>query len=623
MIPAPRLDAHQLRVCKARQGLIVVCAAAGSGKTETLAQRVVQLVREGVPAYRICVLAYNASAARGFRQRIAQYLHPTTVKRIYVATFHAFALRTLRDWRPNDRAYSQRRILGVPGTHVPSQFRMVMQALRPAKLALDKDTALMIVDRVNESMIDLDAFGPELPRRIASVLNIDHSMVPQYLTFLRTYRNAKKQAGCIDFSDMIADLCRELTAGSDRGASLGRRFHHVMVDEGQDLNPARLCIAFHLAHEARSLAVVGDTRQSIYGFSLSHPELFINLAQHEGADFMTLPVNRRSTQRIVETGNKIAYGHAWNVGGACEARPEAVQGEPVQVWLTPDPSAEVVRVLWDIQQRSREGGLVADGIRRFLVVARTNAWLINIEAGCVSQDIPCRVAGREGGVWSSTPGREILAYLRGAEGLPDHGLLTISNRPKRMLRGALVREAIEAARTEGTSVIEELVRLDNRNAGRFARDLSRLSRLRWDARLDATVALLTRALGRTGNAAALIAADERTDAYQALAAIARPLGSIAAIEAWTLAAAERASESGAVELSTIHRAKGAEAEVVYVVGCNGRRLPHERAFDHGEERRLLYVACTRAKETLVISTGGKPSPFLSDLEDCASYESVT
>lgn len=612
------LDAHQQAVVDWRRGVAAVAAAAGSGKSTSLIERTLDLLREGYIPEGICLLAFNKDAAALLRSRLEQRMGKAA-GRVQAFTFHAWSYSLLRHWYPDDSRLSPGRILGTPQceTHPARLLGPLME-----KLAIDRDWrgALEWTDRIAEGLIDIDA--PDALLRVKDAFGWEPGVANDALKTARAWREEKAQRGLLSFTDMICEVAFAIwhTPLSPHVQHLAQMYHHVMTDEGQDSNLARWTIARWLGgkpthveatHRALSFMVVGDLRQSVYGFSGASPELFREFAAEEGVTFLNLPVNRRSTRRIVQAANEIAENQTWNLGGACDAKPEATEGDPVVVWDTPDGTAEAGCIVEDVARRLANGAslLTAQGDSTFAVLARTNARLVELEIAFVVRKIPVRVAGQEGGIWASTVGKEFLAYLRGAEGILDWGLLDVLNKPMRRINRGLAAGAMKAGRDAGLSVIDAFRRHENGFLKRFGDVLQRLSNLRWNERCDDVYVMLKRAAGGDDLASG---DQDRVAAYSALKDAAIKLGSLEAILAHQkeVAAVHRA---GCVELATIHAAKGREWPVVYVASVARGVLPHKKATDREEERRLLYVAVTRGMHTTIVSQGGAPSPFLVQL----------
>lgn len=616
--PSFTLDAYQQAACDHRQGWAVVAAAAGSGKSTVLVERAALLIAEGVIPEAICILAFNTSAAELIRTRIAERVGHQG-KRVSAYTFHAFAFALLKNWFPRDPRFLPGHILG--GNDGPHPIKIVAPLIQELKLEIDWGSALKVADRVSESLIPLDAADAELQLSKAMGWGSELSAAAiekaaPYLTFCRAWKERKRRDGLIDFTDMLCDVALAIAyqQHAPHVQALAGMYEHVMVDELQDGNLPRMMIARWLGQKAKSLVGVGDLRQSIANFAGAKPELFMELAHTPGVTLLTLPVNRRSSQRIVEVANLIARGRDWNLGGDCFPRPDAPVGEPVQLWEHDNPQQEASQIISDIQRRVTLGTpMEYGGAPTFCCVARTNAMLVDLECAFVARGVPVKVGGSPGGLWGSQVGQELLWYLEGVEGIPSFGLIKVANKPLRYAKkadlGTLLEQAQEREKTSQQVQLHAYLQgAKTQGIQRLGNDLARLAKQPWGVRC----LQVARWLGLDDASEDLDGGDDRKAALEALMHLAQQLGSLQAIYEYKQKMAKGEKEP-AVLLSTIHGAKGREWPVVYVCGVRVDKLPHSRAEDIEEERRLFYVAVTRARDICIVSTGGTPSVFLVDL----------
>lgn len=599
-----------------------------SGKTHTLIQRTIYLLSLGEVPESLLLLAYNKDAAQTIRDRLAQHVHSSIAARVNIFTFHAWAYAVLRLWYPTDPRYSHTRILGGAGGKHP--IELAFPVARKAYGDEDETSAwtlLAAADRIAENMVRLDVQDTE--RQVANAMGwldkgvglVAPKMPPEmrrkaqlYARFCREWGTAKSKEGVIDFTDMLCTVAWWIRGAPEQPHVdwLTKVYRHVMVDECQDTNPARHTIASFLGSKAVSTLYVGDLRQSLYSFVGAQPDIFHSLAQ--SSTFFTLPVNRRSTSYIVEAANAIAEGQTWNLGGAAKALPTNGQGEPIQVHVQENPGDEAAFILDDINTRVRRG-LPLDILgANYRVIARTHALLAALEYAFVARGMPCRVMGSPGGIWGSGLGQEFLGYIEAIEGHPSWMLLKVANKPKRYCKKEDVRAVIQdamAAEKAGQPVdlISRLQHHPSKGVQRLGLDLLSTSRKPWGARcLD-----VARWLGLDKDGDMEGGDRDRGDALKAILHHAQSLGSLRGIQDYRAALAKQ-ERVPAVLLSTIHAAKGQEAKVVYVAGVRTTKLPHAKCESEDEERRVFYVAVTRAQEACMITTGGTPSRFLRELK---------
>ena len=614
-------DPYQQAVIDWREGWAVCAAAAGSGKSYSAIMRVVSLLSEGVVPEAICLLAFNASAAELLRTRLAASVGPAA-KRCQIMTFHAWSYALLRHWHPGDPRFLHGHLLG--GADGPHPIKLAIPICNTLSKEYGEDisfgAALRTYERFSESLLSLSEVN------LATVLGYADpaggtaiKRAEPLVRFLRMWAEEKRKRDLIDFTDMLCEVARAISwqPEAPHVRALRTMYQHVTVDEVQDTSLPRAIISQWLGQGARSFLAIGDCRQSIAKFAGARLDLFIQLATSPGVTLLPLPVNRRSSQRIVEAANEVARGREWNLGGDCIPRDDAPEGEPVQVWDTDTPAEEASRVISDIQRRVAHGlPLEVNGVASYCCVARTNAMLVELEYAFVARSIPVRVAGSAGGIWGSSVGQELLAYLEGSEGVPTFNLLSVLNKPKRFGKKADLGEVVERAQArekEGrtASLIDNLRASPSRALQRFGSDLQRAAGQKWPVRC-LTVA---RWLGLDEDGEDEEAGEDRRAALEALLHLAQQLGSLKGVYDYKQAAAKGEREP-AVVLSTIHARKGLEHPVIYACGVRVGKLPHLRAVSDEEveeERRLLYVAVTRARDVLVVSSGGAASRFLTEL----------
>lgn len=629
--PPTQLDPYQEAVANDTQGVMLIAAAAGSGKTRTAVERTLRLMRAGVPPEAILMLAFNVNAVDTMRARIGASC-PTGVDRAHVYTFHSWCYRLLRYWFPQEPRLN--RIIGTP--QGPARAKIARDTLKGIGGKVDRVYEYIdICGLAAEALLDVRRFDAAQAAQKTLGCFSDEKSAHDWVRFAQAYQAAKIRHGAIDFSDMLLEVGLWITGAPDAPhvAALRNSYLHVVVDECQDMSPARWAVAAHLGAlayekpEERSLAFFGDARQGINGFAGAKIDILLELNRDERVKKYVLPTNFRSTQRIVDRANEISAGQEWNLGGATLPHAAAASGEAVQVWYT-SSEEEGQSVVRDVQRRLVQIGWTApSGNPNFLVLARTTAVLYRLEHAFISQGVPCRIVGEEGGLWGSLTGKQFLAYLETAEGRVNYGLLDVSNRPRRFAKKEAVVQALQDADRlnkvafDPARIAQQLNISLCKGAQRLGHDIELLASQPWAERVMQVAQMLRRALNDQPAAAGRDVADNDAEAaIMVVAESAIALGSLEGIdeEKRLQARLEIEARNGCVVLSTIHRQKGQEGTVCYLVGCADGILPHKKCYEAlDEERRLFYVAATRAVEVLIVSTGTtasqrKPSRFLAE-----------
>jgi DNA helicase-2/ATP-dependent DNA helicase PcrA len=597
-VPDEPLSGEQLAAVTHPRGPARVLAPAGSGKTRVLAARLRHLVHDrGVQPQLITALAYNTRAA----QELAARTHDVIVagRRPRIRTVHALGLAIC-----SAAAARRPQMLSGPEVHGvlvraglgPLPVGAVLTALTDVRLAL-RDPG------------DVEAARGD---------------VPGLARLVTRYRSLLQRGGWLDFDEQVHLAVALLLADPVLRARVTRSTTHLLVDEAQDLTPVFVLLVRLLAGPQQQLFAVGDDDQTIYGYAGADPRVLVDLPErYRGAASYTLHVNHRCPPDVVRAATDLLAHNTVRVAKdvRAAARPRGLEPTGI-VELAAPPG--------------RTGALVTDQVRMLLdghppgdvvVLARVAATLLAPQLALADAGIAVHRHVRPE-VLARTGIRTALAYLRCAAD-PDRisadDLADTSRRPARRLTG-VVRSG-----PHGTS----LARLARQVGGvdpehraslhRYVEELALLASLVRDGADSLTV--LTTVRERIGLGASLDALDgtrlrpegsshgDDLDALMEVAALEEDPrllpGRLAARLAGT---GPGVGADDAVTLSTVHRVKGREWDVVILVGLRAGLVPHRLCDDVEEERRVLHVALTRARHRLVLITDpARPSPFLTEL----------
>ncbi len=626
-------------------GPLLVLAGAGSGKTRVLTQRVVHHIRShGVAPDRVLAVTFTNKAAREMQERVARALSlPVGAPRPVILTFHSLGLRLLRKFRKaaglpevfaiydqGDQRALARRVLTDTRVQVPS-------SLQPEGLLAYVSDQKALRRGPDEALAAGATFRG---RKLAELY--------------REYHDALRGAGALDFEDLLFEPLRLLSRDPDVRTAARDLFDALLVDEYQDTNENQYLLVSDLAHRTRTLTVVGDDDQSIYAWRGADYRNLIRF-QHDypEAARVALEVNYRSTAVILEAANAIVRG----MPGRLEKtlRPAGEEGDPIRLFEAPDDEAEAVRVVKDLADRASEFSL---GYGAFGILYRTNKQAVPLEEALRRARIPYRVVGGQK-FFEKKEVKDLLAFLRAMVSPRDElALRRIWNTPPRGLgaeaqkrleahargRGIPLRAALGEAEEAGLSakaaegaaeLASAFASLETRRQRGepfpgLAREL--LARLGYARELDR----LYEDPGTTAKKAdaleALLASMETFHARDGSRGLEGFLEEMALLDELDRTR-EESQGVGVVTLMTVHAAKGLEYEHVYLVGLEDGLFPSERSVDEGgaaslaEERRLFYVAVTRARVSLTVSwcrrrgldtqkaRDMEPSPFLALLPE--------
>ena len=611
---SPRLTESQQQAVEHTNGPLLVIAGPGSGKTRVITQRIARLVDSGVRARRILAITFTNKAAAEMASRVNALL-PGDDKP-WVSTFHRFCAKLLRK-------YSE--AVGLKPNYTildrSDQIAMVRQVLHELNFDAVFYNPNRITNRISSAkneLIRADDYRRQFEERVGdSVEAVVAQVYPEY-------QNALLRTNCVDFDDLLLHVLELLETNSETRESLDQFYKHVLVDEFQDTNLAQYRIAAALSQTSPNLCATGDPDQSIYGWRGARID---NILRFE-SDFadthvVRLDQNFRSTRQIVAASDRLV---------ACNKRrkqrsltTENDDGVPVEL-LSVDNSEHEAEVLCEHMREQ-----VDAGNRKwsdFAIFYRVNALSRQLEVALGRHQIPFQISAGAA-FYDRQEIRDMLAYLRLIENPEDESAFRrIINTPTRGIGKKSLGLLEEHSRRQRVSLVQS------------AKSASQISGL--TARAKKAIAafvelyvefvelsagpvteLLKRIVERTGYVSDWLDGGElehqrvanlnelltAANQFEQSAGDDGDLSLIAFLETTALVTDgdNLDGESGEVTLMTMHASKGLEFPVVYIVGVEDGLIPHERSVRSGdpdeieEERRLLFVGMTRAREELYLT----------------------
>jgi DNA helicase-2/ATP-dependent DNA helicase PcrA len=601
------LNAEQQAAVVHAHGPLVIFAGAGSGKTRVITHRVAHLVAErNVAPWRILAVTFTNKAAAEMRDRLTRLL-PSGANDLWVGTFHATCARLLRRYAEE---------VGIKKDFViyddSDQRAMVTRVVRDLGLDDRRYPARMLAGVINRAKND-DQEPGDLPagdpfERAAKQV-------------FASYEERMKVAGALDFGDLIYRLVHAMKKDASLRETVRSRFEHVLVDEYQDTNRAQYMLVRLLCEEHRNLCVVGDDDQSIYRFRGADRRNILDFKRHfPDAHVVKLEQNYRSTQRILRIAHAVVSRN--------------VDREPKQLWTENGEGAKVA-VISCVDERDESANIVQlirmlleSGMarREIALLYRIHAQSRVFEETLRYFNLPYRVVG---GLrfYDRAEVKDLLAYLRVVQNPHDDvSLLRVINNPPRGIGKTAITRLLDAASRGGFSVWSALqgVEQDPAQAGAARASLLRFRELIVGLQKLAAVELPSivaqNVLVETGYDKALevedsAEADARRENLREVIGSMKELEreaevpSLAAyLELVTLQTdTDKNTNEDSLTLMTVHAAKGLEFKVVIVAGLEEELFPHrgyspeDDPDDLEEERRLAYVAFTRAEQRLFLS----------------------
>ena len=573
------------------EGPILIIAGAGSGKTKVLTSRLMAILKSGISPDSVIAITFTNKAAEEMRNRIMNNeLGIMDKKSIihnspFVGTFHSFGARILK---------KEARSVG-----------------RAANFSIfDEDDAMKVVKNIVKNA-NLPAGGKSLS---PAVLRREFSRIKNELAdieyenettkyFFKEYESALAENNAFDFDDLIEKPARLFLENKDILEKYQNQFQHILVDEFQDTNIAQYFLIKLLAEKHKNLSVVGDDAQSIYKFRGSDYRNFLNFENDwPKTKVVLLERNYRSSGNIIAAASALIKNNKFQ--------------KRKNLW-TENSDGELVKVI-EFQNEDEEGQWIADRISRIMnkelgirnnkthnssfiiphsiaILYRTNAQSRAIESALIEKGIAYRIFG---GIkfYERKEIKDILAGLRWAANPNDSVSL---ERLKNNLLKAQFKVIYEglpglADRLKPTELIDFFLETTN-----YSSQLKK-EYLNYTERFE-NIQELVHFASSFDNLSDFL---ERVSLFQSADAVKN-------------SQKQGVNKSAAINLMTIHLAKGLEFEAIFIAGCNEGLIPHQMSYyrdeEIEEERRLMYVAMTRAKKELFISFYNMPSRFLYEL----------
>lgn len=574
------LNPAQKEAVTANQRVVAVVAGPGTGKTKTLVARIAYLVEElGVRPEKITAVTFTNKAAAEMRHRLENRLGgKRAVARMTIGTFHAICLNRLED------------------VHLISQVDALTIAAELLDRTGKKGSAagfLQAVSRVKNGL-DADEAG------------VDKDLFDAYCSRLQ-------EQNLLDFDDL-------LVAALKQDLSDSRNFTYLLVDEFQDINDVQYALVRHWSREGKSLFVIGDPDQSIYGFRGANGNCFGRLLEdYPALQTIRLVENYRSTPEVLKAALPVIEKNPGSSRALSPNRPSGVQVRLVQA---KDDFSEGIFIAKEIgimtggiDMLEAQKGRQERTIRSFsdiAVLCRTHRQLQLVEKCLQHDDIPCVISGRDTFLETDEV-RGTLAFLRALQA-PDEGIsMETALRLLWKCPGDLIlqiRKICEKQREFDPADFAEIVS-KNENLKPWLETVHTWLPM---VKKEKPWKLIARWEEEYGKSPALESLRNTAVFHTSFQELWNIL--ILGQEADLCRAAGKGWESGAVQLMTLHGSKGLEFPAVFLAGVKEGTLPLEskgRTTDMEEERRLFYVGMTRAREELLLTTSPELSCFLQDL----------
>jgi DNA helicase-2/ATP-dependent DNA helicase PcrA len=587
------------------EGPSLVIAGAGAGKTRVLTYRIVHLLQKGVPAGRILALTFTNKAAKEMKERITRIVSPEIARYLWMGTFHSIFAKILR--MEGERLGYKSNYTIYDSSDSKSLIRSIIRELnlddniyKPGVISGRISTAKN--NLVTASMYAADSSMQEYDKS---------SRMPLLADVYRTYAARCFKANAMDFDDLLLNTNILLRDFPDVLIKYQQKFNYVLVDEYQDTNYSQYLIVKKLAASHQNICVVGDDAQSIYSFRGARIENILEF-KNDYSDYQLykLEQNYRSTQTIVNAANTIIANNEGQIRKNVYSMNEA--GEKIQVLQAMTDSDEGFNVSSDIFDKKLTQQL---NWNDFAILYRTNAQSRIFEETLRRKNIPYKIYGGLS-FYERKEIKDVLSYFRMIINPEDEEALKRSvNYPKRGIGETTIQKIFELASdsnvTPWSIICEARKYSEHFNSGTvkklsmYVEVINNLS-LNADS-TDAFTKAREIALG-----SGIMNLEELLNAIKVFTEASETNGEPSVLEAYMANVAlltdqdtENEEDRNKVTLMTMHSAKGLEFKHVYIVGMEDTLFPSPMssgsARELEEERRLFYVAITRAEKQATLS----------------------
>lgn len=646
------LNEEQKNAVQCVEGPVLIVAGAGSGKTKVLTSRIAYILSSGVRASRILALTFTKKAAGEMKERIALMVGEANARHLVMGTFHAVFVRFLRDYA-GSLGYPEHFTIYDTGDSISAIKACLKELGLDDKVYKPKDV-LSRISMAKNNLITVSGYRKNTELQIAD----SHHKKPRIVDIYALYQEKMKQAGVMDFDDILVNMNILLRDNRQALQEISDRFSYIMVDEYQDTNFAQYLILKKLAQFHHNLCVVGDDSQSIYAFRGAKIENILNFKKdYPEYKLFRLERNYRSTTNIVNAANSLIAHNEGRIPKECYAVGE--EGEKITLLRSYSEGEEATAIVAEILQRMRKSQAQ---YQDFAILYRTNSQSRAIEEQLRRRNIPYMIYSGNS-FFERAEVKDVMAYFKlCVNPNDDESFKRIVNKPARAIGDVSVSALNECARAHGCSLFKAAYIPDTEAYGlkatakqkilAFCTVIDRLAaQIRttdaWEMAKkivdDSGIYAFYKSdtsiegLARTSNVEELVNSveafieerQEEMDEFDENAVFTLDdfLENVTLLS--NVDVNEDEDTNNKVAMMTVHSAKGLEFPYVFVAGMEENLFPSQNMMlslqDIEEERRLFYVAVTRAKKAVALSyavtrmRNGKhesnpPSRFIKEID---------
>ena len=612
------LNSQQLKAVNHTNGPMLVLAGAGSGKTKVLTSRIANLIENGVSPHNILAITFTNKAAKEMKDRVIRLIG-TEANNIQISTFHSLGLKILKE--NYELLGYERNFTIIDSDDVLTIIKKIIKELNLSKDYYNPREIKNKISSAKNEMMGVDAF---------SKVEFDHNVVEIY----KRYINKLKNGNSVDFDDLLILPIKLFKKYPSKLEEYQEKYKYILIDEYQDTNEAQYVLSKMLSSKYRNIFVVGDNDQAIYAFRGANYKNILNFEKdYPEAKTIMLEENYRSTKTILNAANSVIKNNRERKDKNLWSNNEI--GNKIKYKVVANEKEESSFVVGEIKD------LLLKGIKEedIAILYRTNAQSRAVEEEMLKKNIKYRVVGSFY-FYNRKEIKDLLCYLRLINNHKDDiSLLRIINTPKRGIGEKTIDNIADKANENNISLYEAI------SSGKELEFKKLIEELTEDSEKITLTELIDNILNKSGikkelSSSKLLEDEIRLENLNEFKSITKNyeeeygsatlsdfLDEISLVSDMT----EHQDGSNRVSLMTVHSVKGLEFNYVFIIGMEEGIFPHYNSINDGstsaieEERRLCYVAITRAKKELYITTAesrmlfgntnrNMPSRFIDEID---------
>lgn len=613
------LNETQLEAVKTTDGPILILAGPGSGKTRVITYKIAYLLEENkAKPWEILAITFTNKAAKEMKMRLENLIEED-IKSMQISTFHSFGLRIIKE---NHEFFNLNKNFTI--LDEADSISVIKKIVKEMNLDEKQYNARSIKHKISSAKNEL--IDTKKYKMYARTL-IDENIAKVY----EKYQEKLLRSSTVDFDDLLMLPIELFKKNKEALEHYQNKYKYVFIDEYQDTNEAQYLLSRMICEKRNNICVVGDECQSIYSWRGANFKNILNFEKdYENAKVILLEQNYRSTKRIIEAANSVIKHnkekkdkHLWT---------DNSEGTKIKYMRCYDEKDEVLNIINQIKHFKEEGV----PYKEMVVLYRTNAQSQSIERGFLENTIPYKVVGSYA-YFNRKEIKDLVAYLRLINNKDDDvSLLRAINAPKRGI-GAKTIEKLEAQANENNKSI-----FDSIESGKELAFKNLILDINEKMKDKSFVEFIELVLDETGlrseyelektveNEAKL----ENLEEFKSIAKNFEDYNPGATLEEFLIEISlisdvkETKDDDEVVTLMTMHAVKGLEFDVVFVTGLEEGLFPHSNSMhdeaELEEERRIFYVAITRAKKVLYLTNArsrmlfgnvqcNQPSRFIEEI----------